>query len=219
MAALQRIRRYLRSAGRYGPSPFLVGHYGGIGEISQGFCRAAAVGGATYILGRDILSVQSSENNNAQWSLQIDDLEERPKAHIIATSPDYHPSIGETSPSQGPSKRLARCIAVINQPFVFSPPSSSAPPNEETETSEGNDETATSGTIDTGLLIFPPGSVEGGSPDVAVTCLVSGEGTFAAPAGHCTYSYVVVRSDAYLSFFHRGPPSYLADINRPRERA
>ncbi|KAG8891648.1 Rab proteins geranylgeranyltransferase component A, partial [Tulasnella sp. 417] len=55
--ALQRLQRYLRANGRYGNSPFLIGHYGGAGEISQGFCRTAAVQGATYILGRKIEGV------------------------------------------------------------------------------------------------------------------------------------------------------------------
>lgn len=39
LPALKRARRYLRSMGRYGPSAFLVGQYGGAGEVAQGFCR------------------------------------------------------------------------------------------------------------------------------------------------------------------------------------
>jgi RAB protein geranylgeranyltransferase component A len=39
LPALLRLRRYIRSSGRYGNSAFLVGHYGGAGELSQGFCR------------------------------------------------------------------------------------------------------------------------------------------------------------------------------------
>src|SRR5260221_11941563 len=50
LQALTRLRRYLRSSGRYGASPFLVGHYGGLGEIAQGFCRVSAVNGGLYIL-------------------------------------------------------------------------------------------------------------------------------------------------------------------------
>lgn len=37
--ALERARKYLRSIGRYGPSAFLVGQYGGAGEVAQGYCR------------------------------------------------------------------------------------------------------------------------------------------------------------------------------------
>jgi RAB protein geranylgeranyltransferase component A len=37
--ATSRLRKYVRSTGKYGKSPFLLGQYGGIGEIVQGFCR------------------------------------------------------------------------------------------------------------------------------------------------------------------------------------
>ena len=39
LPALLRARRYLESVGRYGPGAFLVGQYGGAGEVAQGFCR------------------------------------------------------------------------------------------------------------------------------------------------------------------------------------
>lgn len=48
--ALARIKRYLVSFNVYGNFPVLVLKYGGPGEISQGFCRSAAVGGTTYKL-------------------------------------------------------------------------------------------------------------------------------------------------------------------------
>lgn len=42
LPALKRTRQNLRSTGRYGPSPFLIGHYGGLGELAQGFCRSVS---------------------------------------------------------------------------------------------------------------------------------------------------------------------------------
>lgn len=39
LPSLIRARRYIRSIGRYGPRAFLVGQYGGAGEVAQGFCR------------------------------------------------------------------------------------------------------------------------------------------------------------------------------------
>lgn len=36
---LRRTSRYLKSIGRYGSGAFLIGQYGGAGEIAQGFCR------------------------------------------------------------------------------------------------------------------------------------------------------------------------------------
>ncbi|QOU22018.1 hypothetical protein BRETT_002182 [Brettanomyces bruxellensis] len=47
---LSRVRRYLISFSVYGDFPTLYSKYGGPGEISQGFCRSAAVAGATYKL-------------------------------------------------------------------------------------------------------------------------------------------------------------------------
>ncbi|SCW01442.1 LAFE_0D12662g1_1 [Lachancea fermentati] len=54
--ALQRIRRYLISFDVYGPFPVLYSKYGGPGELSQGFCRSAAVAGATYRLNLKFIS-------------------------------------------------------------------------------------------------------------------------------------------------------------------
>lgn len=48
--ALARIKRFLTSFDIYGNFPVMVSKYGGPGEISQGFCRSAAVAGTTYKL-------------------------------------------------------------------------------------------------------------------------------------------------------------------------
>lgn len=48
--AITRIRRFLISFDVYGNFPVMVLKYGGPGEISQGFCRSAAVAGTTYKL-------------------------------------------------------------------------------------------------------------------------------------------------------------------------
>ncbi|CAE7153531.1 unnamed protein product [Rhizoctonia solani] len=64
LPGLLRTRTYLRSVGRYGPSPFLIGHYGGAGELAQGFCRTCAVGGGTYVLGRKVVSITRHAGEN-----------------------------------------------------------------------------------------------------------------------------------------------------------
>lgn len=48
--AVARIRRFLVLYDVYGSFPVLVSKYGGPGELAQGFCRSAAVAGATYKL-------------------------------------------------------------------------------------------------------------------------------------------------------------------------
>lgn len=47
---LSRIKRYLVSLDVYGNFPALFSMYGSAGELAQGFCRSAAVAGATYKL-------------------------------------------------------------------------------------------------------------------------------------------------------------------------
>ncbi|EMG49097.1 MRS6 Rab proteins geranylgeranyltransferase component A [Candida maltosa Xu316] len=48
--ALIRIKRFLSSFDVYGKFPCMVSKFGGPGELSQGFCRSAAVAGTTYKL-------------------------------------------------------------------------------------------------------------------------------------------------------------------------
>ncbi|SCV70785.1 BQ2448_3547 [Microbotryum intermedium] len=54
LPALERLRTFIHSSGRYGASPFLVGHYGGAGDLVGGFSRMCAVWGGGQILGRPI---------------------------------------------------------------------------------------------------------------------------------------------------------------------
>ncbi|GAA5905471.1 hypothetical protein JCM5296_005881 [Sporobolomyces johnsonii] len=55
LPALRRLRTIIHSTGRYGPSPYLVGHYGGAGDLVGGFSRICAVWGGGQILGRPLL--------------------------------------------------------------------------------------------------------------------------------------------------------------------
>ncbi|KAG0664203.1 Rab proteins geranylgeranyltransferase component A [Rhodotorula mucilaginosa] len=58
LPALERIRSIIHAVGRYGPSPYLVGHYGGAGDLVGGFSRICAVWGGGQILGRPILPLE-----------------------------------------------------------------------------------------------------------------------------------------------------------------
>jgi RAB protein geranylgeranyltransferase component A len=118
LPTLVRLRKYLRSGGRYGPSPFLIGHYGGIGDIAQGFCRASAVSGGVYILGRNITSIapfdpskmpktskeqkEGNENipNTAEadtskaafkYSVDLEDFPDTLSCNLIVSTPSYIP--------------------------------------------------------------------------------------------------------------------------------
>ncbi|KAG2734126.1 hypothetical protein G9P44_002132 [Scheffersomyces stipitis] len=53
--AMAKIKRFLVSFDVYGSFPVMVSKYGGPGEISQGFCRSAAVAGTTYKLNTSLV--------------------------------------------------------------------------------------------------------------------------------------------------------------------
>ncbi|KAF5321195.1 hypothetical protein D9619_000865 [Psilocybe cf. subviscida] len=115
LPTLVRLRKYLRSGGRYGPSPFLIGHYGGIGDIAQGFCRASAVSGGVYILGRKVTSISpfdpskvaktsqkteadSTDSNTAEgdtskrafkYSIDLEDFPDTLSCNLIISTPSY----------------------------------------------------------------------------------------------------------------------------------
>ncbi|EPQ59734.1 FAD/NAD P-binding domain-containing protein [Gloeophyllum trabeum ATCC 11539] len=208
LPALHRIRRYLLSSGRYGASPFLVGQYGGAGEIAQGFCRASAVHGGVYILGRKILSITHIElssppdGTEPAFSLQLDDLEDRLTADLIISSPDYVSpelrSIAGLLPpdtldaSQGTSS-VARCIAIFDGPVIFptSPSQQTLAGSEDPSLTSADadlpveSDAEPQSKVDTAVLVFPPGSLPGASATASATVLLTGEGTMSTPAGKC----------------------------------
>ncbi|TDL14315.1 FAD/NAD(P)-binding domain-containing protein [Rickenella mellea] len=199
--ALQRTRQYLRSSGKYGPSPFLIGHYGGLGELAQGYCRTCAVSGGTYILGRRVLSIhdmasptnECADTTTPRFKISVDDVSEPIFADLIISSDDYLPQ--ELLPvdvlGSAPSSSVetsAFCIAIVDQPLAFSKLSSQVPLPEvdadsahsTTQQSPANDD------ISTALIIFPPEARR--QTNGVVTVLIEGEETFSCPRGkHILY--------------------------------
>ncbi|KAH8829618.1 FAD/NAD-P-binding domain-containing protein [Flagelloscypha sp. PMI_526] len=192
LPALLRLQHYLRSSGRYGPSPFLVGHYGSLGEIAQGFCRTAAVSGAVYILGRDLTSMSlvsvqdnnSSSTSHRKYGVSIADFPDTLEADLIITSnlavvSRLMPRADTIAYPPSRTTTIVRCIAVIDVPLdpsaLFKKPSDGDGDNgEEKEVSES---------IDTVVLVFPPSSLASGQSNSAATVLMTGEGSMSAPTG------------------------------------
>ncbi|KAK4056489.1 hypothetical protein OIO90_002336 [Microbotryomycetes sp. JL221] len=58
LPAMQRLRILIHSIGRFGPSPYLVGHYGGAGDLVGAFSRICAVWGGGQILGRPLSPIE-----------------------------------------------------------------------------------------------------------------------------------------------------------------
>lgn len=188
LPALTRLRTYMRAAGRYGPSPFLVGHYGGTGEIAQGFCRAAAVSGAVYILGRPILSISAS---GGMYKVDVEDVPDPLFCKLVIASssmakylpPEWELKRVEAGPEADEPLSIARCIAIIDFPITFA-----AAPEEESNAEQDQRPSSPSSPppVDTGILVFPPSSLPGGSTSRAATVLITGEGAMAAPRGKST---------------------------------
>ena len=207
---MQRLRKYLRSTGRFGAaSPFLIGHYGCLGEIAQGFCRAAAVSGGVYILGREVKSISLAptldEAGNAEdelkfnYSVEIADIPDTLQCNLLISSPLYVPDVLKSEAIQLPPSQealkpdyacIARCIVIIDQPLALCSPQE--PDQQVVSPSSEEDQTVgesqpPSPTVDAGILIFPPSSVQGGSSTRSATVLINGEGSLSTPKGKCKF--------------------------------
>ncbi|KAJ7031084.1 FAD/NAD-P-binding domain-containing protein [Mycena alexandri] len=187
LPALHRLRRYLRSAGRYGASPFLVGHYGSSGEIAQGFCRTAAVSGAVYILGRN-LSEMTISSSDHQHVVQLDDFDGRLTASLVIHGSSYAPLYASPVPppqvlsapfsALSPNYPVARCVAIIDRPLSLGVPATQSVEGEEAA------DAPPPPVPDTAVIVFPPGSLSnGGSSTAPATVLIVGEGTMSCPKG------------------------------------
>ncbi|KAJ3785852.1 FAD/NAD-P-binding domain-containing protein [Lentinula aff. detonsa] len=194
LSALRRLHRYLRSAGRYGHSPFLIGQYGSSGEIAQGFCRTAAVAGCVYILGKEISSITRNQNfdesqSTPTYTLTLSDFPETITCDLIVSSESRFPAgllgnIGDILriPPAFPAAReeipftIARGVCIIDQPLSFVS-------RQESSSAEEGDGQESRPTLDTGIFVFPPSSLSTGAASSAVTVLVVGEGTMSVPKG------------------------------------
>jgi len=209
LQALTRLRRYLRSSGRYGASPFLVGHYGGLGEIAQGFCRVSAVNGGVYILDRNTEEITiPSLAAGDKFAIHLDDIPEPLTADVLVASQDQLPLSLRPPPEQDThTVPIARCIAVIDKAIPFPPlltseegpsgddvdESAPATPGGEDSAGPSSEPTtkpespAEASPVDTSFIIFPPRSVAGGSSTKAAQAFTTGAGTLSAPQGKCKF--------------------------------
>uniref|UniRef100_A0A060SXT1 Rab proteins geranylgeranyltransferase n=1 Tax=Blastobotrys adeninivorans TaxID=409370 RepID=A0A060SXT1_BLAAD len=103
--ALARIKRYLISLDVYGAFPVLYSMYGSAGEIAQGFCRSAAVAGATYKLNSQ-LTDYDQETQIATFAdgsrIQVSE-----KLVVSPTSNPYRAPQGENT------RIVSRLVAVV----------------------------------------------------------------------------------------------------------
>lgn len=86
--ALPRIARHLRSIGTLGKFSALIPKYGGLDEFCQVACRACAVGGGVYVLGKGL---SASADSISTVQVPLEGKQEHASADV--TSPASTPSV------------------------------------------------------------------------------------------------------------------------------
>jgi hypothetical protein len=140
--AINRIRRHLRSIGVFGPGfGSMIIKYGGGAEIAQVGCRAGAVGGGVYVLGRGIdniealpvtgVGAQSNESSGNDLAIRLSDGERITANYAVGDEVDF-PTVATEEPrnaSATGSAQLARSISIISSPLphLFPPTSENGP--------------------------------------------------------------------------------------------
>ncbi|PWN90262.1 FAD/NAD(P)-binding domain-containing protein [Acaromyces ingoldii] len=207
-ASMERIKTHIDSVGRYGNSAYLVGQYGGAGEMAQCFCRAAAVQGATFVLSHRIERLEKDEGPRS-WKLKLEGVDGETSSDFVVGDADC---LRQRLPRKGAAARrgkkgrtIMKGVLVLDRSIPFDDPSSSsasftAAGEEQVQEggegeeggvspSEGAPEKQKLTPPETALIVFPP-SEESGPNSSAVTALQMGEGTFSCPKG----TYVVYLS-------------------------
>lgn len=147
------------------------------------FNRTCAVAGGTYILGKDFNIDYNEERQTFQ--IHVNGLDETLSSKAIVGEPSQLPKTLSIPPSAS-EKLVSRCIAIIDRPIQLVSPAPS--PAEDGDQPEPGAEIPD---IDSSVLVFPPGSVHGGSVLESVTAMITGEGSVSCPKGFCTCGLVL----------------------------
>ncbi|KAH8695047.1 putative rab geranylgeranyl transferase escort protein [Talaromyces proteolyticus] len=113
--AVPRIKRHLASMNVFGPGfCSLLAKWGCGAEIAQVGCRALAVGGGVYVLGRGIQSINAQKDDANFHSITLSDGETIRSNHIIGSPWDLP---AEESSSKITTQKVARSISIISSPL------------------------------------------------------------------------------------------------------
>ncbi|KAE8267678.1 hypothetical protein A4X09_0g4670 [Tilletia walkeri] len=183
--ALNKMRTHMRSMGKYGQGAYLVGQYGGAGELAQGYCRACAVSGGTYILGHKLRSVRREVSVDGSsspiWKADIGGNQVTADWLVLDQDHSHLAGGGEGGETDDEGLDLVLGHVVLNRPFHL------------LRSSSANAEEKDPLPPETALVAFPP---EGGD-EMTTFVLMNGEGTFSTPKGQYIYYLMtsVPRSD------------------------
>lgn len=126
---IARLGRHLHSMGYFGPGlAAVMAKYGGSSEIAQVGCRACAVGGGTYLLGHQVVSIQSLTDEELSQVTLSNDVTVRTR-YVVASSHDLTLEMLKTLSIQlPPTQPIARSINIVPRPLehLFAPASENA---------------------------------------------------------------------------------------------
>lgn len=158
--AMLAIRRHLTGFGVYGAFPIIVPLHGGGGELSQAFCRAAAVKGTTYILGRDIQRISTDNTNEYPVTVDFDVTKTEDLPSVRCKN-----AVRLARRSHSDCVEITRTITIVEGIFE----------------SLFVSETQSSDSV---LIIIPPGTVRQ-EQQMPIQMIVHGGGIGECPVGQC----------------------------------
>ena len=166
--ALPRIARHLASIGVFGPGfGAVIPKWGGLSELSQVACRAQAVGGGTYMLGKGIDKISHSENEYKLATLDTDTQIQ--SKFICGRREDFRPGLNDS----GDRITEARTVSIVSANFddLFASASDGGP------------------RPSVAVVCFPSGSLEvDGSTSISPAYLmVHSSETGECPIGQCKW--------------------------------
>ena len=135
--ALPRIARYLHSIGVLGPGfGAVIPKWGGLGEIAQVACRAGAVGGTVYALGRTTKKIHRAsggeDEDAACCTITLDDGSTVKASWVIGTEEDLPctPRRFPAPTASEPARKLSRSISIVESSLAsLLPPVAESAPN------------------------------------------------------------------------------------------
>lgn len=113
--AVPRIARHLTSIGLFGPGfGAVLPKWGGLAEVGQVACRAGAVGGGVYVLGRGVVGYAAGEDYNLKVKLSSGD---EVFAKCIAGTQQELPGLAPRKESSGETF-MSKSISIISSPLT-----------------------------------------------------------------------------------------------------
>ena len=168
--AIPRITRHLTSIGVFGPGfGSVIPKWGGVADIAQVACRAGAVGGGIYMLGRNVESIVATNGKNGTEDLFTIDLssKEAVRSRSVAGRKTDLPDEVNRQP-RAPDVYVARSISIVASTLgeLFPPIADGAPPSACT------------------VVVFPVGSMHNGDNclDVPIYLMIHSSDTGECPA-------------------------------------